>query len=104
MYRQGDVLIFKAKTPADVDPVATPPADNGATATVMLGEATGHHHSFYEPVEFTEQQKTGRRFLRLVEPAALRHQEHSPITIPPGEYEVRRQNEFEDEGWRVVRD
>jgi len=100
-FRQGDVLIVATdKMPTDVTPV---PGD-GKITTIMLGEATGHHHSFYEPVEFTEQQRTGRRFLRLVEPVALRHQEHDPIEIPGGTYEVLRQNEYEDEGWRKVTD
>lgn len=99
--RQGDVLIIPVKEiPKDTAPIK----GDGKITTVMLGEATGHHHSFYEPVEFTEQQRTGRRFLRLVEPAALRHQEHDPIELPPGKYEVLRQNEFEDEGWRKVQD
>lgn len=103
MFRQGDVLIVPVKEIPD----NTQPINMGSVkgvTTVMLGEATGHHHSFYEPVEFTEEQRTGKRFLRLVEPVALKHQEHSPITVPPGKYEIRRQSEFDDGVWRKVRD
>ena len=101
MYRQGDVLIIAVKE-IPKDAVSIKSEDN--ITTVMLGEATGHHHSFYEPVEFTEQQKTGRRFLKLVHPVALRHQEHAPIEVKPGKYEVIRQKEFDDMGWRKVLD
>jgi hypothetical protein len=102
-FRQGDVLIMSVKdVPTDCEPIES---ENGVT-TVMLGEATGHHHSFYEPVFFKEEIKTKRRFIVIPggKTVALKHQEHAPIELPPGNYEVIRQREFEDEGWRRVND
>ena len=54
---------------------------------------------------------TGSRTVLIVEesPATLVHEEHDPLTLPPGGYLVRRQREYvpaerESARWRRVAD
>lgn len=76
-----------------------------AGRTVLAhGEVTGHAHAFKEPVPFYREKASGRRFLKLVEPQALSHEEHAPIEVPPGNYEVIRQTEFDERGRTAVLD
>lgn len=37
-------------------------------------------------------------------PAELTHEEHDPITIPAGKYQIRRQKEYDEEQIRFVED
>jgi hypothetical protein len=93
ILRQGDVLLIQLdRLPED----AVREPDWGRLA-LAEGEATGHAHvvssrraSLHRLDEWDE------RYL-LVEgsrPLALRHEEHDPIPVPPGVWEVRRQREY----------
>jgi hypothetical protein len=46
----------------------------------------------------------GTRFLEVVEPVALRHEEHAPIDLAPGVYQVIQQREYSPEEIRRVAD
>jgi hypothetical protein len=96
IYRQGDVALIKvAELPAAPLPVAR---DNGRLV-LAYGEVTGHAHVVDAPAEeavlLTAQEE--RRFLALVAPAPLVHEEHGRIDVPAGIYEVRIQEEWTDE-------
>ena len=106
LIRQGDVMFL---------PVAALPAgdrkkrENG---TVAYGEVTGHHHSLMtedltraEVLEigdglFVHVSEDGIR----IEGATFTHQEHLPVTLPPGDYEVRIQREYAPDEIRNVID
>ena len=90
MYlEQGDVLIHQE----DVDFNNLQKIDSN---TLALGEATGHHHSLYDgEFELFEQSKTKEKFLRVVTPVELRHQEHKPFIIPPGSYRIGIVKEYD---------
>ncbi len=45
-----------------------------------------------------------RRFLRIVSDVVLTHEEHDPIPLPPGLYQVVRQREYERGESRMVED
>lgn len=91
MYRQGDVLIR-----------SVPRLPNGAQKSVdsdrivlAHGKATGHAHaiaageaSSYALATATD--KT-RRFLLVPNEAFVRHEEHRPVHLPSGIYEVMQQ-------------
>jgi len=104
IYRQGDVLIERISAlPAILKKL------NREHGRVVLahGEATGHHHSLMEEhVDLYETaDQAGVTFLEIKEAmAALTHQEHAPITIPPGTYRVTRQREYSPEAIRNVAD
>lgn len=68
------------------------------------GEVTGHAHVLDMPVEVTEREDRAREF-SLTKKATVKHEEHKPITLPPGDYVsdiVRESDPFEGE--RKVQD
>lgn len=93
-YRQGDVLIEEVSTvPNSTQPVPR----EGGLVVLAHGEVTGHHHSFREHSVALLEAPGGERFLTLKRSATLQHQEHDPITLPAGNYRVRRQREYSPE-------
>ena len=104
MYRQGDVLLIPVREILLIENarLAPLPAVNGRII-LAYGEATGHHHSLKASVGnlFEREQK---RYLRMDIEAPLEHQEHAPILIPAGTYQVVIQREYEPAGIRNVLD
>ena len=99
MYRQGDVLVFKRPIPEDA--IKQP---KGNRIILMEGESTGHAHALYEPNKADEYAANDEIFLRILEPTALRHEEHGPIELPPGDYLSVGQFEYTPEEIRRVLD
>lgn len=105
MYRQGDVLIVPAKSIAgkEVQPI------NGRLI-LGEGEATGHAHVIDTaklPRGATARmlREAEREFLSVVgAPAVIEHEEHAPVTITPGDYEIVHQREYTPEEIRRVAD
>lgn len=98
-FRQGDVLV----TRIDALPMRSlEPRQRDATRGVVLayGERTGHAHvvdALPEAVDFLED-ASGNMFLvvRGEEGATkVLHEEHDPLDLPPGTYEVSQQREYE---------
>lgn len=103
MYRQGDVLLVAiGRLPSGLEPITR----EEGRIVLAHGEATGHAHAIdHEAAEFFTARESGRRFLRLpVEGIALLHEEHAPVPLPAGLYEVRRQREYTPERIRNVAD
>ena len=95
LYRQGDVLL---KHITHLPPGLTP-----KDRTLARGEVTGHHHTLEAGEVFVD--GGGQQFVQLAAPAVLAHQEHAPLTLPKGVYEVVLQREFDVvEGVRRVLD
>lgn len=87
----GDVLVFGEEIPKDFDnwPIVK-------DSCLAYGESTGHAHQlvggeFY----LRENPKTKERHLRVVTSTMLKHQEHRPIEINPGEYRIGIQREYD---------
>lgn len=96
LYRQGDVLIREiSQLPEKIRPVQS--TDRYILAE---GEATGHHHSIQATDGLSVfQQKSGELVMQVEEKSvSLKHQEHAPIEIPLGIYEVKRQREYQPQG------
>lgn len=95
-YRQGDVLLVRVgDLPADARPLPR----EGGKVVLAHGEATGHHHAVLErDAELFapgEASAAAERYLRVGQGGAtVTHQEHAPIALPEGVYEVRRQVEY----------
>jgi hypothetical protein len=99
-FRQGDVLIEQVvRIPKDA--VRQKPKGR---IILAHGEATGHHHSVDMDAADWWKQPDGAQFLQVEEAAAVEHQEHSRIDLPPGNYRVRRQREYSPEAIRNVAD
>ncbi len=102
MFRQGDVLLV---------PVAAVP--NGATKTdnrvLVMGEVTGHSHritgqvSVYKWKSPAQSWRDEETYLSVTD-AELVHEEHGPIQVPSGIYQVRRQREYDPARARFVMD
>jgi hypothetical protein len=88
MYRHGDLLIVRRESI---------PADLRVRESRVLaeGEATGHAHRVQGGATVLEDAE-GLTYLRVTdEGAVVVHEEHAPIALPAGEYEVVRQREFD---------
>ena len=106
-YRQGDVAII----PISAFPENLTPVDRDNDRVVLAyGEVTGHAHAIAaEDVELFfapgEASIMAERYLRVGSAGAvLVHEEHAPITLPPGKYEVRHQREYAPAELRQVAD
>lgn len=115
IIRQGDVLIQKTrKRPSASAKVV---ADHGRVI-LAYGEVTGHAHEVVTaappvpgrrtrddvPAQQLFEEPDGTRLLVVRGPAMLRHEEHAPLVIPTGTYEVIRQREYSPEAIRNVAD
>lgn len=94
MIRQGDVLLKPVPEQAmPVHPRAERQRAERGLLILARGEATGHHHAVL--TDEAELVKQGERMLLTVfGSATLTHQEHAPIELPGGLYEVVPQREY----------
>jgi hypothetical protein len=78
----------------------------GDRVIVALGELTGHAHAFAaDAVRLFREAGTGRSFFDIGDAgAALVHEEHDPIRVPEGRYELKRQREYTPQRPRYVAD
>jgi hypothetical protein len=86
--QQGDVALEKISTlPSGLKPVKR----DQRGIVLAEGEVTGHHHRIqFQPLVKLLEAEDGRRYLvnNSKSAVALTHEEHNPITIDPGIYEV----------------
>jgi hypothetical protein len=106
MVRQGDVLLIPV--PAVPKRLASVLRERGRLV-LALGEATGHAHVVESESAELVSADDARELYLLVhgpEPATLEHDEHDPIPLEPGVYQVVRQREYEPtlQGSRLVFD
>ena len=103
-YQQGDVLIKRVSQLPDG-------LELQEHKVLQHGETTGHMHQFaatdavqvyHAPARTTEalesQWRTitenGNKFLVVDAPALLKHEEHAPILVDPGVYQIDIVREF----------
>lgn len=90
-YQHGDVLIREAgELPKGVREVAR----EGGRIIVVRGEATGHNHAIAEKGAKLYELK-GELYLEVTEPVTITHEEHKPLEIPEGVYEIGRVKEYD---------
>jgi hypothetical protein len=101
-YRQGDLLIL----PVESIPESAKQVGQRQNRLVLAeGEATGHAHVLTAPAVEEYVTDTDERFFRIMAANGLvAHDEHETITLPHGDYEVRRQREYTPEEIRRVAD
>ena len=105
IFRQGDVLIRQIVSIPSSAKYVTPKG----RIVLAHGEVTGHAHAIAEghAREFSLAGAAGvvRRFLNVISKnAEVRHEEHAPIPLPPGFYEIVQQREYTPEAIRNVAD
>ncbi len=103
MLRQGDILLIRTETPEkhnqkDAD------LENGRII-IARGEKTGHTHSvdvesasivrgLFKGLIDQKESEAGPILLLVEEDTQLVHDEHAPLALEKGAYEVRRQREY----------
>jgi hypothetical protein len=97
LVRQGDVFIV---------PVAKLPGDLTGTRPVLAeGEVTGHAHRVADPTTAQVFKGSSGLFLEVTaDSATVVHDEHAPVTVPRGSYEIRIQREYHPKEIRRVVD
>ena len=103
MYRQGD-LLFVAVEEDGIRPLKRT-ARTIRNGVLQRGEATGHAHRI-DPRDLSKAKVyllagSRRIVIEAVESVRVTHEEHKPLTLPPGHWEVRRQREYSPE-WRTL--
>ena len=96
MYRQGDVLLEPTTIPRTAKVVNRTQRFGRKRGLILAyGEATGHHHSIDDSL--ARMLEDGEHTYVRIPPrgAFLRHEEHHPLNLEGGEYEVRRQREYD---------
>jgi hypothetical protein len=110
--RQGDILVERLDRlpdglgPAEPDSYGAGELDGSRIATAVFvlaeGEATGHAHRLVAPAGSRFLRATDPRggplaigFVVLERPATVTHDEHAPLTLPPGVWRVTRQRRFD---------
>ena len=92
-YRHGDVFLREI---AELPTAARRTLVEG-DVILAYGEVTGHAHRIATPGVAMWNAST-QEYLTVETPAALTHEEHGTITLPPGTYEVIHQREWDLSG------
>jgi hypothetical protein len=95
LLRQGDVLLV----PLELDELVITRLERRGNVVLARGEATGHAHRIVDPR--AELRITPWERILVVhgdEPVTLEHEEHDPIAVAPGAWEIRRQREYAPAG------
>jgi len=95
-YRQGDLLFVEVT-------VIPSSARKTGHAIIEEGEATGHKHQVLDGSAHLFEDGNVK-FLEILESATIVHEEHAPLRLPQGLFQVIKQREYEPEGPRYVRD
>ena len=101
MFRQGDVLIVPVNgIPEDAAILEKPDSRN--RSVLMEGEATGHAHAVpFDDGKIYRNPANDNRFLHVVSNTTVRHEEHDPIDLPAGDYQIIRQREYSYESGEI---
>lgn len=87
-HQHGDVLLKEIQElPKGAEPIS------GKTI-LAYGEITGHMHQIVSP-HAKMFQKKHRRYLKVLKPVKLKHEEHGSQTILPGIYFVDKVRQYD---------
>lgn len=106
LYRQGDVLFSR------ISALPAGTAVKRKDGAAAYGEVTGHSHSLAAEHRATAEvlEIEGNLFVHVsadgvhIKGATFVHEEHGPITLPPGDYAITIQREYSPEEIRSVAD
>ena len=98
MFRHGDVLIQRLRSRKLKGARRLP------HLILAHGEVTGHTHRVQPESAAELYESDGELVLCVRSEATVVHEEHKPITLPPGTYRVWRQREYTPEEIRTIRD
>lgn len=90
MYQQGDVLLFAV---SEIPNTAKEEKRSKRGYVLAEGEVTGHAHVIDSEIEFYRDGEN--LYFKTANEATVRHEEHGPITVPPGIYRVGIVQEYD---------
>ena len=97
MFRQGDLLFIECdEIPNDAQEVQD--------GIIARGEATGHTHRVGDSNVAKLVALNAMMYVRALQEAEILHEEHNKVVLPPGNWKVHRQKEYEPNGWKQVQD
>ncbi len=97
LYRQGDVLIKSlSKKPTGKKKIRI-------EGILAEGETTGHMHRVEDTTKAEVYEIGKKLLLSTAHGIRILHEEHDPITLPKGHYQVIRQRESTGVGRKVHR-
>jgi hypothetical protein len=100
--RQGDILIERLERLPDGLGIGD--AAEARVVVLAAGEATGHAHRLEVPAgcrfrPASEAERAADPLLvgvaMLPAPATVTHEEHAPLTLPPGTWRISRQRRYD---------
>lgn len=99
LYRQGDVLFRR------IDSIPRGGSAKRENGVIAYGEVTGHKHALAD-LDQAEVLECGEGlFVHVGENGvSIRHDEHGPIELPAGDYQITIQREYSPEEIRNVVD
>ena len=100
IYRHGDVILKQVpELPKNFHIITHQPF-----CVLAEGETTGHQHvlTAFQSNLLLVETDDHERFVKLDSPAKLLHQEHKPIQVSVGVYEILREREYDFLGHRPV--
>lgn len=105
-YQQGDVWIEQLAPHTDTGGINFKKIETAGQYVLAKGEVTGHCHRVIAEGLVIYENQDGRILMRLPSGGIVQHEEHSPITLPEGNYVVRKVREYDHfaEEAREVRD
>jgi hypothetical protein len=93
IFRHGDVLFAQVETiPENTRKDESEDAKRGL---IQHGESTGHAHVIEDMAGVELFSSWRERFLASEKEFTIRHEEHKPITVPPGKYQIKIAREFD---------
>ena len=109
-FRQGDVFLSRCDCMPpleDREYFSVEGKEMDGLIILAYGEVTGHKHAINiknKNAVLLKAANDNRFFLIVTKEAELKHEEHSKIKLPIGQYEVIRQREYTPEAIRWVAD
>jgi hypothetical protein len=88
-YQQGDVIIEPSKIPQNAK------QKKGKRVVLAEGETTGHAHVITDTSSCQAFETNDELYIRVTKEITVKHEEHKPIAIAPGEYKVRKVREYD---------
>lgn len=93
LYRHGDVLFERIEAIPDVH--FSEKTNDEKVGIVQRGESTGRAHVIEDMTGIELFSSWRERFLRAEKEFTLKHEEHKPLTLPPGNYRIKIAREFD---------
>ena len=88
-YQQGDVIIEQTEIPNTAKKI------DKDRIILAEGEMTGHSHTIEDTSNCFAFESSEGLYLRVINEVTIKHEEHKPITVPPGNYKIRKVQEYD---------